>query len=136
MGQKGECADRAGACFVRSFWKNTVEGEHPAANTLATEEKTSLAENAPRPMVTYTYETLPRPEKPVRRYEIRQSIKDAPLKQHPETGEAIRRCIVLGPDPFVRAATIERPDPRPKTSRRQRDHDHHAHDHHHDDHHH
>lgn len=86
-------------------------------------------------MVTYVYETLPRAGKPTRRYEIRQSIKDSPLTKHPETGEAIRRCVVLGPDPFVRAATIERPEPRStKRPRRQADHDHH---HHHDhDHHH
>jgi hypothetical protein len=85
-------------------------------------------------MLTYVYETLPRPGKAVRRYEIQQSIKDAPLTKHPTTGEPIRRKIVLGADPFVRAATIERPAPRPeKRSRRQADHDHddHHHDHHH-----
>jgi hypothetical protein len=85
-------------------------------------------------MVTYIYETLPRAGKKVRRFELRQSIKDAPFTRHPETGEAIRRCVVLGTDlPFVRAATIERPEPRStKQSRRQAEHDHH----HHDDHHH
>ncbi|MEO5958327.1 MAG: hypothetical protein ABIZ49_00100 [Opitutaceae bacterium] len=83
-------------------------------------------------MLTYVYETLPRAGKAVRRYEIQQSIKDAPLRKHPTTGEAIRRCIVIGADPFVRAATIERPAPRSKTrSRRHDDHDHHDHDHHH-----
>ncbi len=87
------------------------------------------------PMVTYTYETLPRPGKPVRRYEIRHSIKDPPLTKHPETGETIRRCIVLGSDPFVRAATIERPEPR-SAKRSRRPHDHHHDAHHHDDHHH
>jgi hypothetical protein len=83
-------------------------------------------------MITYVYETLPRAGKAVRRYEILQSIKDAPLTKHPKTGEAIRRCVVLSSDPFVRAATIERPEPRPaKRSRRQPDHHHDAHDHHH-----
>jgi hypothetical protein len=83
-------------------------------------------------MITYVYETLPRPGKPARRYEIQQSIKDAPLKKHPKTGEPIRRCVVLGSDPFVRAATIERPEPRPKKRpRREPDHhDHHDHHHH------
>lgn len=86
-------------------------------------------------MPTYVYETLPRAGKAVRRFEIHQSIKDAPLTKHPETGEPIRRSIVLGVDPFVRAATIERPAPRSSTtSRRQQDH--HHDDHHHDDHHH
>jgi len=82
-------------------------------------------------MITYVYETLPRAGKPVRRYELLQSIKDAPLTRHPETGEPIRRCLVVGPDPFVRAATIERPEPRPPKSRkRPAEHDHHDHDHH------
>ncbi len=86
-------------------------------------------------MLTYVYETLPRPGKAARRYEIRQSIKDAPLTKHPSTGEPIRRLIVLGAEPFVRAATIELPTPRPaKKSRRQRAaerraHDDHDHDH-------
>ena len=83
-------------------------------------------------MVTYVYEPLPRAGKAVRRYELQQSIKAAPLKKHPKTGEAIRRCIVVGPDPFVRAATIERPVKHVKQSRRHDDHhDHHDHDHHH-----
>jgi hypothetical protein len=83
-------------------------------------------------MVTYVYETLPRAGKTARRYEIQQSIKDAPLTKHPETGETIRRLIVLGSDPFVRAATIERPEPRPvRRSHKHDDHDHHDHDHHH-----
>ncbi len=86
-------------------------------------------------MLTYVYETMPRAGKAVRRYEIRQSIKDAALTKHPTTGERIRRSIILATDPFVRAATIERPEPRSaKRSRRQPEHDHHGH--HHDDHHH
>ncbi len=86
-------------------------------------------------MLTYVYETLPRAGKAARRYEIQQSIKDAPLKKHPKTGEPIRRCIVLGSDPFVRAATIERPEPRAKKRSRKQE-DHHAHHHHDHDHHH
>jgi hypothetical protein len=87
------------------------------------------------PMPTYIYETLPRPGRAARRYEIQHSIKDPPLTKHPTTGEPIRRCIVLGVDPFVRAATIERPEPRSRQrSRRSAGHDHH--DHHHDDDHH
>jgi hypothetical protein len=78
-------------------------------------------------MLTYVYETLPRAGKAVRRYEIRQSIKDAPLTKHPTTGEPIRRRIVLGTDPFVRAATIELPATRP--AKKSRWHDNHGHDH-------
>ena len=83
-------------------------------------------------MITYVYETLPRPGKKPRRYELQQSIKDPPLTRHPETGEPIRRCVVLASDPFVRAATIERPEPRANRRAREAQHDHHDHhDHHH-----
>jgi hypothetical protein len=82
-------------------------------------------------MITYIYETVPRAGKKSRRYELLQSIKDPPLTKHPETGEPIRRCIVLSPDPFVRAATIERPEPRQARRKREAEHDHHHHDHHH-----
>ncbi len=48
-------------------------------------------------MPTYVYETIPAKTgaKPTR-YEIRQSIKDAALKKHPETGEPVRRVIAGG----------------------------------------
>ena len=88
--------------------------------------------NPNSPMITYVYETLPRPGKKARRYELLQSITEAPFTRHPETGEPIRRCVVLGADPFVRAATIERPEPRSaRRSRRESDHGHHDHDDHH-----
>ena len=45
-------------------------------------------------MATYIYETTDK--KPVRRFEIQQSMKDAPLTKHPDTGEAIRRVITGG----------------------------------------
>ncbi len=44
-------------------------------------------------MPTYVYETVKRP---ARRYEIKQSMKDAALRVHPETGEEIRRVITGG----------------------------------------
>lgn len=45
----------------------------------------------------YLYETIPSESDPeVRRFEIKQSIHDAPLKLHPETGKPIRRVIVGG----------------------------------------
>ena len=46
-------------------------------------------------MPTYIYETT-NPKKPVRRFEVRQSMKDAPLTEDPETGEPIRRVISGG----------------------------------------
>ncbi len=46
-------------------------------------------------MATYVYETT-NDNGPFKRYEIQQSMKDAPLTRHPETGEAIRRVISGG----------------------------------------
>lgn len=46
-------------------------------------------------MPTYVYETTD-PKKPVRHFEIRQSMKDEPLRVHPETGEPVRRVISGG----------------------------------------
>jgi len=48
-------------------------------------------------MPTYVYETIPAKKgAKARQYEIRQSIKDAALTKHPETGEPIRRIIAGG----------------------------------------
>jgi len=46
-------------------------------------------------MPIYVYETTDE-AKPVRHFEIQQSMKDAHLTRHPETGEAIRRVISGG----------------------------------------
>jgi predicted nucleic acid-binding Zn ribbon protein len=48
-------------------------------------------------MTTYVYETIPTNEsEETKLYEIQQSMKDEPLKTHPETGEPIRRVILGG----------------------------------------
>jgi hypothetical protein len=48
-------------------------------------------------MATYVYETIPRQDgAPTRRFEIVQSMKDAPLTRHPDTGEPVRRVISGG----------------------------------------
>ena len=48
-------------------------------------------------MATYVYETIPRgPGDPPRRFEVVQSMKDAPLARHPETGEPVKRVISGG----------------------------------------
>lgn len=46
-------------------------------------------------MATYIYETTDSSQ-PVRRFEIQQSMKDEPLRFHPETGEPIQRVITGG----------------------------------------
>jgi hypothetical protein len=48
-------------------------------------------------MPTYVYETIPRlPEEPVKRFEVVQSMRDASLETHPETGEPVRRIVSGG----------------------------------------
>lgn len=48
-------------------------------------------------MPTYIYETIPsKPREQVVQFEIQQSMKDAPLTQHPETGQAVKRVISGG----------------------------------------
>ena len=46
-------------------------------------------------MATYVYETTST-DKPVRRFEVQQSMKDEPLRVDPETGEPVRRIISGG----------------------------------------
>lgn len=63
-------------------------------------------------MAVYVYETVPAQEgEPVRTYEIRQSMKDAALTNHPETGEPIRRVITGGLG--VMTSSKGAPAPRP-----------------------
>jgi predicted nucleic acid-binding Zn ribbon protein len=48
-------------------------------------------------MTTYVYETVPEhPSQKAERFEVRQSIKDAPLTRHPTTGQPVRRVISGG----------------------------------------
>jgi predicted nucleic acid-binding Zn ribbon protein len=48
-------------------------------------------------MATYVYETIPQKSgaRP-KQFEVQQSMKDAPLTQHPETGEPVRRVMSGG----------------------------------------
>ncbi len=48
-------------------------------------------------MATYIYETIPsRPDATPTRFEVVQSMKDAPLRRHPDKGETVRRVISGG----------------------------------------
>lgn len=48
-------------------------------------------------MATYTYETIPQKAgQKSRRFEVQQSMNDAPLERHPETGEPVKRVITGG----------------------------------------
>ena len=46
-------------------------------------------------MPTYVYETTDT-SKPIRRFEVTQSMRDEPLRADPETGEPVRRVISGG----------------------------------------
>ena len=48
-------------------------------------------------MATYVYETIPQHDgETPRRFEVVQSMKDAPLTRHPDTGESVKRVISGG----------------------------------------
>jgi len=48
-------------------------------------------------MTTYVYETIPaKPGAKPSYFEFKQSMKDAPYRNHPETGEPIRRVLLGG----------------------------------------
>jgi predicted nucleic acid-binding Zn ribbon protein len=54
---------------------------------------------------TYIYETTD-PDKPVRTFEVKQSVHDDPLLSDPQTGEAVRRVISAGYSILVRGKSI------------------------------
>ena len=47
-------------------------------------------------MATYLYETIPMNGEKSETFEFSQSMKDAPLTTHPESGKPIRRVITGG----------------------------------------
>ena len=47
-------------------------------------------------MPTYTYESIPSDGTAPRRFEVVQRMSDEPLREHPETGEPVRRIITGG----------------------------------------
>jgi predicted nucleic acid-binding Zn ribbon protein len=56
-------------------------------------------------MPTYIYETTD-PTKPIRHFEVKQSVHDDPLLSDPETGEAARRVISAGYSVLVRGKSV------------------------------
>jgi len=56
-------------------------------------------------MPIYVYETTD-PSKPIRRFEVKQSMKDGPLKGDAKTGEAVRRVICGGYGVHVAGGSI------------------------------
>jgi len=56
-------------------------------------------------MPTYIYETTD-PTKPVRTFEVKQSVHNDPLRSDPETGEEARRVISAGYNVLVRGKSV------------------------------
>jgi predicted nucleic acid-binding Zn ribbon protein len=56
-------------------------------------------------MPTYIYETTD-PSKPVRKFEVKQNVHDAPLRTDPQTGEAVRRVISAGYSILIRGKSV------------------------------
>jgi predicted nucleic acid-binding Zn ribbon protein len=54
---------------------------------------------------TYIYETTD-PTKPIRNFEVKQSVHDEPLRNDPETGEAARRVISAGYNLLIRGKSV------------------------------
>jgi predicted nucleic acid-binding Zn ribbon protein len=55
-------------------------------------------------MPTYVYETTDT-KKPLRRFEVKQSMRDEPLRVDPKTGESVRRVISGGYGVHVRGGS-------------------------------
>ncbi len=55
--------------------------------------------------MTYVYETT-NPGRPVRRFEVTQSMKDEPLRFDPKTGEPVRRVITGGVGVLVPGSSV------------------------------
>ena len=56
-------------------------------------------------MPTYIYETTDT-TKPIRNFEVKQSVHDEPLRSDPKTGEAVRRVLSAGYNLLVRGKYI------------------------------
>ena len=64
-------------------------------------------------MPTYVYETI---GKKKRSFEVKQSMKDAPLTKHPETGEPVQRVISGGFGLIEKGKAKASAAPRPSSS--------------------
>ena len=68
-------------------------------------------------MATYIYETVPdSPDLPIRRFEVKQSMKDSPLTHDPETGQRVRRVIAGGMGVIMTGARVTETGPSPRSS--------------------
>ena len=58
-------------------------------------------------MAIYIYETIPKnPKQKPRRFEVQQSMKDAPLTKDPKTGLPVKRVITGGSGSIFRGLSI------------------------------
>lgn len=62
-------------------------------------------------MPTYLYETMPAEGEAPERFEYKQSMKEAALTHHPETGVPVRRVLVGGFAPMGLKSSAPEPPP-------------------------
>ncbi len=60
-------------------------------------------------MPTYVYETVPPAGTEPETFEVRQSMSEAPLTHHPETGVPVRRVISGGRGPLTQGHGVGEP---------------------------
>lgn len=60
-------------------------------------------------MPTYLYETIPEPGHEPERFELRQSMSEAPLTHHPASGLPVRRVISGGRGPLTSGHGVGEP---------------------------
>src|SRR5213594_3371771 len=90
---------RGSACSLRLSLK--LEAWRSEVRDLTTEACLRVDCRVP----TYIYETTD-PTKPIRTFEVKQSVHDEPLRSDPETGEGARRVISAGYSVLVRGKSV------------------------------
>src|ERR1700757_3648771 len=89
---------------IISFWTLSLAKAKPQAVVW----KTAMA--------TYIYETVPdSPDLPIRRFEVKQSMKESPLTHDPETGQRVRRVIAGGMGIIMAGARAPRASSPPRS---------------------
>ena len=81
--------------------KSEVRGQRSEVRDLTTRGAFGVDCGVP----TYIYETTD-PAKPIRNFEVKQSVHDEPLHSDPETGEAARRVISAGYSILIRGKSV------------------------------
>src|SRR5882757_99483 len=106
-GEENGVASKRSAAGAASHWLAV------SANLSGKQARTKIPRKGMRParlgvggaMATYNYGT-PGPSKPIRTFEVKQSVHDDPLRSDPKTGEGARRVISAGYNVLVRGKSV------------------------------